>query len=129
MENKTYRQLLLYYIYQKMHSVLSKAGFQRLLENNPGHVVIKFGAEWCGPCKRVEGLVKQWFAKKQSAECLCIMVDVDESFELYGMLKSKRVVNGIPTILCYNRGNITFAPNAVTTGADEGKINAFFNSF
>jgi hypothetical protein len=56
------------------------------------------------------------------------MVDVDDSFELYGALKSKRLVNGIPTILCYNQGNITYAPNKIVVGADENKINAFFMS-
>ena len=108
--------------------VLSKSDFEHLLEKNPGKIIIKFGAEWCGPCKRVEGLVKQWFAKVHSQTCVCIMVDVDDSFELYGALKSKRLVNGIPVILCYNQGNITLAPNKIVVGADESKINAFFSS-
>lgn len=108
--------------------VLNKADFEKLLETNPGRVIIKFGAEWCGPCKRVESLVKQWFMRVNSPTCVCIMVDVDDSFELYGALKSKRLVNGIPTILCYNQGNITYAPNKIVVGADENKINAFFMS-
>lgn len=108
--------------------VLSKSDFEQLLEKNPGHIIIKFGAEWCGPCKRIESLVQNWFQKKQSPTCLCIMVDVDDSFELYGALKSKRLVNGIPVILCYNQGNISLAPNKIVVGADEAKINAFFVS-
>jgi thiol-disulfide isomerase/thioredoxin len=28
--------------------------FQELLESNPGVLIIKFGATWCGPCKVIE---------------------------------------------------------------------------
>jgi thiol-disulfide isomerase/thioredoxin len=106
----------------KIESVVA---FQQLLIDNPGWVVLKFGAEWCGPCKKIEGLVEQWFAAMPST-VQCCMIDVDESFELYGFLKSKRRVNGIPAILAYKKGNINYIPNDMMAGADVAQVNAFF---
>ena len=41
----------------------SRSDFEELLRQNPGKVVLKFGATWCGPCKLIDPLVNQWFAK------------------------------------------------------------------
>jgi thioredoxin 1 len=106
----------------KIESVVA---FQQLLINNPGVVVLKFGAEWCGPCKKIEGLVEQWFAAMPST-VQCCKIDVDESFELYGFLKSKRRINGIPAILAYRKGNLNYIPNDMMAGADVAQVNAFF---
>ena len=38
----------------------SRSEFEELLRQNPGKVVLKFGATWCGPCKVIEPLVNQW---------------------------------------------------------------------
>ena len=31
----------------------SRSDFEELLRQNPGKVVLKFGATWCGPCKLI----------------------------------------------------------------------------
>jgi len=36
------------------------------------------------------------------------------------------MVNGIPVILCYKKGNQTFIPDDSITGADPGELDAFF---
>jgi thioredoxin 1 len=106
----------------KIESVIA---FQQLLINNPGYVVLKFGAEWCGPCKKIEALVEQWFAILPPT-VQCCKIDVDECFELYGFLKAKRRVNGIPAILAYRKGNLNYIPNDMMAGADVAQVNAFF---
>ena len=105
---------------------LSRQQFEDLLVNNPGKIVLKFGAEWCGPCKRIEALVNQWFNAMPN-HVQCYIIDVDESFDLYGAFKAKRQVNGIPAILCFHQGNHSYIPNDVVVGADVQQINAFFN--
>lgn len=105
---------------------LSRQDFEQLLANNPGKIVLKFGAEWCGPCKRIEALVNQWFNIVSSANVKCIVIDVDESFDLYGAFKAKRQINGIPAIMCFKKGNMSYIPDANVVGADVNQINAFF---
>ena len=110
-------------------AVITKIGsvvaFQQLLIDNPGWVVLKFGAEWCGPCKKIEGLVEQWFSVMPPT-VQCCKIDVDESFELYGFLKAKRRINGIPAILAYKKGNLNYIPNDMMAGANVAQVNAFF---
>jgi hypothetical protein len=42
------------------------------------------------------------------------------------MIKSKKMVNGIPVILCYKKGNTTYIPDDSITGADPNQLAAFF---
>ena len=104
---------------------LSREAFEQLLRENPGKVVLKFGATWCGPCQRIEAHVQQWFSS-MPASVKCIMIDVDESFDLYAAFKSKRQINGIPAILCFNKGNLSYLPDLSVTGADFDQVNTFF---
>ena len=100
--------------------------FIRLLEKNPGLVIIKMGATWCGPCKKIKPVVDAFFASSPE-NVICCEIDVDESFDLYSYFKSKKMVNGIPVILCYKKGNTTWIPDNVVVGSNPNQINLFFN--
>jgi len=105
---------------------LTKEGFENALKNNKGALIIKFGAEWCGPCKKIESLVSHWMT--QLPETIQgFVIDIDDNFEIYAFLKSKRIVNGIPVILCYKKNNNTYIPNEVVVGSDDNQVNIFFN--
>ena len=99
--------------------------FLKLLKLNPGLVIVKLGASWCGPCKKIAHLVDAFFASSPP-DVICADIDVDESIDLYSYLKTKRMVNGIPVILMYKRGNVSFIPDDSVTGADPGALDAFF---
>ena len=97
----------------------------QLLQVNPGLLVIKLGATWCKPCKKIAPALERFFASSPD-EVLCADLDVDECVDLYSFFKSKKMVNGIPVVLCYVKGNTTFAPDDMVTGADQGQLVAFF---
>ena len=99
--------------------------FFHLLENNPGLIVLKLGAEWCGPCKQIKHVVDGFFATSPN-NVVCGDIDVDVSFDFYSMLKSKKLVNGIPVLLCYKKGNKTVIPDDSITGADPSQLHQFF---
>jgi thioredoxin 1 len=103
----------------------NRAEFLELLKVNPGLIVVKLGATWCGPCKRIAHIVEAFFVSSPDS-VICADIDVDESFDLYSFLKHKQMVNGIPAILCYKRGNVGFAPDDMVTGADPNALDAFF---
>lgn len=105
--------------------IASRDAFFHLLKNNPGLVILKLGAEWCGPCKKIKHIVHAFFATSPT-DVVCGDIDVDQSFDFYSMLKSKKMVNGIPVLLCYKKGNVTFIPDDLVTGADPTALDAFF---
>lgn len=87
--------------------------------------IVKLGAKWCGPCKTIAPIVDAFFASSPQ-NVLCADLDVDECVDLYSFLKSKRMVNGIPVLLCYHRGNIGYVPDDMVTGADPASLHRFF---
>ena len=99
--------------------------FSKYLQENPGLIIIKFGATWCGPCKLVDAQVHNWLDKMPET-VQSFVIDIDECFELYAFLKTKKMVNGIPVILCYDKGNLNYIPSDSIIGADKVGIDAFF---
>jgi len=99
--------------------------FFHLLKHNPGLIIIKLGAEWCGPCKLIKNVVHGFFASSPP-EVVCADIDVDQSMDFYSFLKSKKMVNGIPVLLCYKKNNLTFIPDDSVTGSDPIELHKFF---
>ena len=110
---------------QVVSEIVNRESFFTLLAHNPGIIVLKLGAEWCGPCKTIKTAVNGFFASSPP-EVICCDIDVDKSFDFYSFLKSKKMVNGIPVLLCYKKGNLTFIPDDMVTGADPQQLHLFF---
>ena len=115
--NKTEKTIISYF--------QSRNHFTKLLEKNPGLVIVKLGASWCGPCKKIKPVVDAFFASSPD-NVICCDIDVDESFDLYSYLKSKKMVNGIPAILLYKKNNTTFIPDDSVVGSDPNELDKFF---
>jgi thiol-disulfide isomerase/thioredoxin len=107
--------------------IASMQDLTEILKMNDGLVIIKFGAEWCGPCKKIEQQVYTAFQQMPN-NVQPVIVDVDECFEIYAFLKSKKMVKSIPTILCYKKGNISYIPNDIVIGCDTEELNHFFKT-
>jgi thiol-disulfide isomerase/thioredoxin len=98
---------------------------QSELNNNPGMIIIKFGATWCGPCKKVESLVHEQINKLPS-NIKCFVLDIDKCLDVYAFFKTKRLVSGIPSILAWKKGNVGSIPDNVVCSSNPVQINAFF---
>lgn len=110
---------------QIISEIPNRDAFFHLLKHNTGLIIIKLGAEWCGPCKQIRSAVHGFFASSPP-EVICADIDVDQSFDFYSFLKSKKMVNGIPVLLCYAKGNTTYIPDDVITGSDPTELHKFF---
>jgi thiol-disulfide isomerase/thioredoxin len=62
--------------------------FKQILHVNPGLFIIKFGASWCQPCKKIKHVVDGVFSTTPDT-VLCADIDIDEkgNQEIYLKLK------------------------------------------
>tara|TARA_Y100000389_G_C17260262_1_gene412649 strand:+ start:86 stop:505 length:420 start_codon:yes stop_codon:yes gene_type:complete len=103
---------------------------QKILPNlNNKLLIIKFGADWCGPCKRIKSVFNEQVIKSEE-NILVADLDVDENFEIYGKFKTAKLVNGIPAILAFKSQEGGERLNELVidsvTGGDTNKIIEFF---
>jgi thiol-disulfide isomerase/thioredoxin len=105
----------------------SLAEFNDAKENNKGVILIKFGATWCKPCQTAKPFINNWAGRVDTlANVRMYEVDVDVGIDIYHFLKSKKMIAGIPTIMCFVRGNLTHIPDDSVVGASQHEIDCFF---
>jgi thiol-disulfide isomerase/thioredoxin len=105
-----------------INNINSVNDFNNLLANNPGLIIIKLTAEWCGPCKTIESKIKILF-ENMPKNVQCVVVDIDKCIDFYSYLKKRRVINGVPSTLCYLKGNNSYIPDDFVIGASIDKIS------
>ena len=114
---------------------LSMTDLQKLLIGSTANklFIIKFGAPWCAPCKKIKLMAEERMDKLTSDYdplVICMNISIEKDLDLYGSLKRKRVVQGVPTILAYQGTACEdpwYQPVDSVSGGDQKKIDAFFN--
>jgi len=109
-----------------IRDIRSVDDFHSLLEKNPGLFILKLGAVWCGPCKVIEGDVNRFFSTAPP-DVQCAIIDIDQCPHLYVYLKSKKMVNGVPAVLSYVKGNTSYVPDDFVIGANKNELYKFFD--
>ena len=105
-------------------SIPDLAFFKDLMENNPGLILIKLGATWCGPCQTIEEDVKTMFDFMPN-NVQCVSIDIDNNIDFYSFLRRKLVVNGVPVILCYQQVNLSNMPDDYMVGGNRATLQEF----
>lgn len=75
--------------------------FQNTVLKNARPVVVKFGAEWCGPCRSMDEALSQVKSKHPSAAFLTI--DIDKRPDLFSHYANG---GGIPQVMIFSHGEI-----------------------
>ena len=97
-----------------------------ILPNNNGYIILKFTADWCGPCKSIKSLVEEK-TKDLPSNVQYYEIDVDDNIDLFSFFKSKKLCRGIPALFAFKKGNYNYIPDHSVIGADSGEINKFFD--
>lgn len=83
------------------------------------YVIVKFSAEWCGPCKRIHPLYEKYSNTEKYTSVCFLHIDVDESRELCDKLN----INGMPTFILFEDG----VEMNRFSGANESKLLDMLN--
>ena len=108
-----------------LSDIKNREEYLNVIRVNPGLIFVKFGADWCNPCKVIESDVVDQFNKMPDT-VQCYMIDIDKNLDVYAFLKTKKMVSGIPAILCYQKGNNSYIPDEIHMWSDKNKLSAFF---
>ena len=107
------------------NELADREAFQEILDANQGVIILKFGADWCSPCKTISPFVHE-IIEKLPSNFIVYDLDVDDNFEIYAYLKTKKMVTGIPAFLAYYRENKSFASDESMSGVNKENYELFF---
>lgn len=79
---------------------MNREELKQVLDNNE-YVVLKFGAEWCGPCKQIAPVLEQ-LADEYQDRIKYVSIDVEESTEITAEYK----IRNVPTIIFIKKSEI-----------------------
>ncbi len=80
---------------------LTNDNFDSEVTGSEGTVLVDFGAEWCGPCKKMEPLIEQ-LAEEYKGKLVVGKVDVGLSQDI----AAKYGIMSVPTILVFKEGKL-----------------------
>ena len=78
-------------------------------------VVVKFGASWCPPCRRIAPAFEQ-FAQEENVKCVSVDIDKEE----LGAIAAQSGVSKIPTFAVFRAGVL----EELKTTADIAEVRA-----
>tara|TARA_B100001094_G_C18097035_1_gene753546 strand:- start:14 stop:361 length:348 start_codon:yes stop_codon:yes gene_type:complete len=105
---------------------MSIEDFKAVIAENNGCVLMKFSADWCGPCKKIAPYIQEKIANLGNKGLQYLEIDIDESCDLFIYLKKKKMVTKVPTFLLYKGNNQSEFCDFSVIGTDVGEIDAMF---
>ena len=90
-------------------------------------IIIKFTASWCGPCQGIKHICEE-YVNKFNSNVHYYKIDIDESIDLYIKFKSLKMVNGIPSFLCFHakERDYWYCPDDSCLGGNKENLKAFY---
>ena len=100
-----------------MTTVNSRNEFDNFVKNNK-YVIVKFKAEWCGPCKKISPFFNQMMSKMDN-DVKLLVIDADNNRDIC----SKYRIRTIPTFISFLNGD----PLYIYSTSNTEEIVKFFS--
>jgi thioredoxin-like negative regulator of GroEL len=104
---------------------MDRIQFIDALQENPGVLVVKFGASWCKPCAKIKPYLADRSARFPP-HWKFMDLDVDKDTDLWALLQSKKQVRQIPVLLAYKAKNLTPYADKALVSSNPDDLDAFF---
>lgn len=86
-----------------------KEAFNEIIQGETP-VLVDFFAEWCGPCKMMAPILKD-FSSRIGGRVRVLKVDVDKS----PLAASNYKIQGVPTLILFKQGKIVWRQSGVVS--------------
>ena len=80
---------------------VTDATFSSQVLEAAGPVLVKFEAEWCGPCKAMKPMIDE-IAAEYDGKLTVATVDIDQN----NQTPFRFGIRGVPTVLLFNQGKV-----------------------
>ena len=88
---------------------LNLMNFQDTIDDIEGYALVKFGASWCGPCKRYAPTFDKFAEENPAVKCFSIDAEKEQGLcEEYG-------VSSIPVTLVFKNGELVTKASGILT--------------
>ena len=88
---------------------LNLMNFQDTIDDIEGYALVKFGASWCGPCKRYAPTFDKFAEENPAVKCFSIDAEKEQGLcEEYG-------VSSIPVTLVFKNGELVTKQSGILT--------------
>lgn len=79
---------------------ITSDNFEAEVVNNDGLIILKFGAAWCGPCKKMDPIIEEISKENDGIKVCYIDIDSERNIPVqYGVLS-------VPTTLFFKGGKV-----------------------
>jgi len=97
--------------------------FIEIQKQNKSMFIVFLTATWCKPCQIIKPHV---FEELQTCPYPCYCLDVDTNMDIYSGLRAKRQIQGVPSIVVFKSGNVSFIPDYTLCGGSKEDVKSFF---
>lgn len=106
-----------------MEEIKNRVDLNNYIQDNcDSHIIIKVGADWCGPCKKMKPIFNELLcelvANNKEVNIIYLEMDADKDSDCCSYLK----VKGIPHVMYIKNGNL----NQSMVGFEEKKLCKLF---
>jgi len=104
---------------------MKREDFSNMLQKKEKNMVVFFTATWCKPCQKVKPRILELSSQY---DIDFVQLDYDHDSDVYSLLKSKKQVNGVPSLLAYKKSNVSPIADFGISGSNSNEIDCFFES-
>jgi len=99
---------------------VTQSTFEQEVLSQENLTIVKFGAEWCGPCKKIDPIIDEIAAQNEDVKVTYVDIDSD------GPLAAQYGILSVPSTLFFKQGKVM---SSITGLVPKAKIQSTIDQY